>query len=65
VVGYSPRRPTKVEAGENELNEVSSRERLRISKDGWSWDDEKKLWYVKTDFGDVTEMASRSFSMYQ
>lgn len=65
VVGYSSRHPSKVEAGENELNEVSSRERLRISKDGWSWDDETKLWYVKTDFGDVTEMASRSFNIYR
>ena len=64
VVGYSAGRPSKVEVGEKELNEVSSQKRLRISREGWSWDDETKLWYVKMDFGDVTEMASRSFSIY-
>jgi len=64
VVGYSPRRPIKVEAGEKELNEVSSRKRLSITKEGWFWDDETKLWYVKTDFADVTDMASRPFRIY-
>jgi hypothetical protein len=51
-------------ARQKELNEVSSANRLNTSKEGWFWDDETKLWHMKVDFGEASEMTTRSFSIF-
>ena len=63
IAGYSSRHPSNVEASGKPFNEASSRERLSSAREGWFWDDQSKVWFVKLDFGDVAELASRSFNL--
>ena len=64
TVGYAMRRPVGAEAGNGELAEVSSLDRLKAAKSGWFWDYQTKLWHVKVDFAGAVDPESRFFSIH-
>lgn len=64
ITGYSPQRPTGVEAGNQKLAEMSSPDRLKAAMAGWFWDPQTRLWQVKVDFADAAKMETRSFRIH-
>jgi len=64
VTGYSDRQPAAVEVESNRLEEASSLERLERQRSGWYWDPQKRLWYVKLDFTDTSEMQTKVFRIF-
>jgi hypothetical protein len=63
VTGYSLARPTWVGSAGKELPEVSSLNRLALTKEGWFWDYQKNLWAVKLDFSAQSSMTTLSFDI--
>ncbi len=50
ITGYSGDRPTHVVSGTKDLAETSSLDRLAAADEGWFWDYQKHLWFVKLNF---------------
>ncbi|HHW47598.1 MAG TPA: hypothetical protein GXX14_03155 [Clostridiaceae bacterium] len=61
ITGYSPTRPSKIVCNGEAMEETTSLGRLRISQCGWFWDSITKLWHVKMDFSDLSEIVTREF----
>jgi hypothetical protein len=59
IAGYSAVQPTELATGNVSLNEVSSFSALTRERQGWFWDHQSKLWYVKIDFAGATKMETR------
>jgi hypothetical protein len=64
ISGYSAGRPAGVEVDGGQLGAVSSLDRLQAAKAGWFWDYQTKLWHVKVDFAEVSNMGAKGFRIY-
>lgn len=63
VTGYAKEQPTAVEQGSSRLQEMSSLDRLRVTKSGWYWDSQTKLWYVKPGFAGAARAEIRFYTI--
>lgn len=63
ITGYAPARPPSVSRDGRQLEEVSSLERLERAHSGWFWDYQTKMWHVKLDWSNSSELATKSFDI--
>jgi hypothetical protein len=63
ITGYSAVRPAVVGTGNGSIEETSSLSRLQQARDGWFWDYQTHLWYVKLDFSAAKNMETKYFDI--
>jgi hypothetical protein len=64
LVGYSPRRPSGMEMGENKLEEATSLDLLKAARSGWFWDPQTNLWSAKLDFSGAPGIRTRWLTIH-